>query len=580
MAVQIRSWLTNFINTYIIPNGNNLITGQQANDVLNTIVDSMIHRVDDKALLNLREWSSSRTFELGESCIYLGSIYQSNINGNLNNTPGVSPSWDMITQGNVTKYSFPPYDNAHSYVINDTCRYQDKLWRATAATQGNAPTSPSPYWVEVSASSGLFGEIWQTMTIYPPKTVVRYKGWLYELTTVSSLLSMFFDSELTGGIWKPLPETEQLTRADFQTKKTNSRLVPMRLYYLTDRQVFIVALTSTNTEAYGYAIFDNPDFQNVNGNFLGVWDASIGGTIINKYVVWDNLVYINTTDVNGASSPDIDTTNWSAVNPTAAPTAYVPEVCLCRYHITEDAFSYRKDSRGNEIESISVLLSTAWTYNTLVLFQWGQTKIDSCKGVYIDTRNNTGNISSVNSIASNGYVDLRNNNGDVTGINVLCGNWKLRRDSGKSLNYCSFNRSATNTVIDPTQSYISVNIDELKSNYIYSLDITGKTTIDWSIEVSNIGKAVGVILLYSSNANETIASMYNFDTFPTNIRLVVDPGLTVAITDTTIRWKGGASGITLKGLTGDWVEFGRPSLLDTSLNAPRGGGYEINSGVY
>ena len=48
-------------------------------------------------------------------------------------------------------------------------------------------------------------------------------------------------------------------------------------------------------------------------------------------------------------------------------------------------------------------------------------------------------------------------------------------DSGKSLNYCSFNRSATNTVIDPTQSYISVNIDELKSNYIYSLDITGKT---------------------------------------------------------------------------------------------------------
>lgn len=583
MAVQLRSWIANFINTYIIPNGNNLITGQQAQDLLVAMNDSLLNRVDDKDLLNLREWKSTRAYDQDECCVYQGCIYESTTNGYINNQPDISPfHWSKLTEGNSYKYSFPPYDNAVLYAVDDTVRYQDRLWRAVAATQGNAPTSPSPYWIEVSASTGNFGEPWAAYTIYAQGHVVRYNGWLYEFVSASSLLSISLDSELTaGGIWQPLPNVEQVTRAQFLTKKNNNRLVAGRKYFLTDIGVFLTALTPNRTEEYTYAIFNNPDFQNANGAFLGVWTDVLSATA-NKYSVRDNIVYKNLTGTNTATPPNTDTTNWVAVTVASDPTAYVQELCLCRYHVAENKFSYRKDSRNNEIESLEALINTGWTYSSLDNFQWGDARILECSGRYIDTRNNRGDIMHMRLQGSMSSVDCRNNAGIINNIKILDGGWKINRDGGQTIQSCYFNRMSGH-IINPSVTYQNLCIDENDSNYLIELDITGRTSIDWSIEISNLGgKGVGVVKFKSSNSTEAINSMYNFDAFTGKIRIVVDVALTVSITDSTIKYKNGATGITLNGANGDWVEFGEPSYMKTVFGStsPHGGAYELNSGIY
>lgn len=541
MAVQIRTWLNNFINTYIIPNGNNLITGQQANDILTPIVDSMIHRIDDKDLLNLREWKSTRTFEQGECCVYLGSIYQSSTNSNLNHQPDTTPAhWDKITDGNQVKYSFPPYDNSETYAVNDTCRYQDKLWRATAITQGNAPTSPSPYWIEVSASKGTFGEFHQVNTFYQAGTVVRYNQWLYVMM-LPTYFSANFNSELSAGVWMPFPNIEQLTHVQLLAHIAGSRIAPGRIYYVTDKSVFLTGVTPTYVDPSGYYIAQNPDNNQV-GNYLGfgiykgVWSS---GMTINdmEIVLYNGKYYRNLTDDAG-SNPDTDSVNWTIVqkgkwrstlivnyndvviwngmhyknlvggnfgNPTTNPAdwqlvalgspSYITEVDQCYFDVQSGTLLKRIDKRGNVIGSTSLV---EYNYaNAIAVFDWGNDKCynNTCSSGLLHCYNNAGIIRGCK-VSGRAIINSDLNDGTIE--DVVANNYTnvlACKDSLKGLVNCRFESGEALTtytdgvsifqVFDKTLHQDNIRITTTHSNFrkvgLSKINIpVASTTIDLS----------------------------------------------------------------------------------------------------
>lgn len=417
MSVQVRALIKNFINTYIIPNGNNLITGAQANSVLNDLADSLIHRIDDIDLLGLKEYKSTRTYVLGECCVRFGSIYQSSLQNNINHPPESSqPYWNKLTDANSLFYSFPPWDNAEVYAIDDTVRYQDRLWRAIQAGQGQAPATGSSYWIEVSASRGGFGEPWVINTIYPQGTVVRKDGWLYEMQ-LPNYYSASFAGELSVGVWKAFAQVAQMTYAALMTELINSRIAPMRTYYLTDKRVFIKGVDRNNVDPNGLHIAENPDNQKIGnystgfGTYRGAWTNvmviatgevverlgkyyrnitgdNLGAPEINTtdfqpvnlgkwrislianagdVVIWNGIHYKNLTGVNSIDPPHLDPSTWQAV-PNGSVT-YATELDACFFHIESGNITQRLDKRGNIIGSKSIVLFNS--ANPIPYFDWG-----------------------------------------------------------------------------------------------------------------------------------------------------------------------------------------------------------------
>jgi hypothetical protein len=605
MAVQIRAWITNFINTYIIPNGNNLITGQQANDVLNAMTDSMIHRIDDKELLNLREYKSTRTYDLGECCVYLGSIYQSSTNGNLNNPPDITPAhWDKITDGYGYKYSFPPYDNAETYAVDDTCRYQDRLWRAIAITQGNAPAAPSSYWIEVSASRGTFGEFWQPNTFYQAGTVVRFNQWLYVMMQ-SSYFSTSFNNELTAGVWKSFPMVEQLSHAQLLSHITASRIVPGRIYFVNDKNVLLNGVTPKFVDPNGLLLVENPDNQK-SGNYIGfgiyagVWSS--GMAINDQEIVLYNGKYYRNISGDAGSPPDVDMANWSTVqkgkwrlslsvnegdvviwngrhyrnligfnpgNPTDFPgvwqlvasgsPTYISEIDSCYFDVELGLVLQRIDKRGNIIGTPSLI---EFNYaNPIPMFDWGNDNCynNECKSGLLIAYNNSGIVRNC-SVKGRSLIDLDLNDGTID--NIHADNFTqvvASKDFGKFLKNCILasgeslttytNGINTKQVFDKDVSQDNIRITTTDSNFrklnLSGINIHASTTVLDIGQYDSFCKYCGEVEI-TSNADVILDDIIGLSTVNINSEFVyrqirINPvGINVTLKHGLIKCPSGA----------------------------------------
>ncbi len=76
MSIKTKANLTTDTGTAINDNTTRDITPADVRGAIVDLIDSSINRIDDKPLLNLREYNTARSYEVGEGSIKLGVIYQ------------------------------------------------------------------------------------------------------------------------------------------------------------------------------------------------------------------------------------------------------------------------------------------------------------------------------------------------------------------------------------------------------------------------------------------------------------------------------------------------------------------------
>ena len=81
--------------------------------------------------------------------------------------------------------------------------------------------------------------------------------------------------------WISITATTPKTYAQVQTMISNSTLNPNRVYFLTDKNIYVKAVTKRALSETALLKATNADYNNVTGNFIGVWS----GTTLIKYTL-------------------------------------------------------------------------------------------------------------------------------------------------------------------------------------------------------------------------------------------------------------------------------------------------------
>ena len=150
-----------------------------------------------------------------------------------------------------------------------------------------------------------------------------------------------------------------ITYVNLSALMISSRLVVGAFYKITDRAdlgIIVQATDLNKVSVEGKGLFLNADYQNVYGNNLGIWNASLVGISIGKVVIYGGIQYSSVNGVLG-TNPSIDTVNWIAITPSQS--TYMLESDFIKYNFTNDTILYREDKRNNEI------------YTDTTNFQWG-----------------------------------------------------------------------------------------------------------------------------------------------------------------------------------------------------------------
>ncbi len=75
----------------------------------------------------------------------------------------------------------------------------------------------------------------------------------------------------------------EILYADLATLKSTSSLIPATIYFITDKNIYVQALTTNGLEAEATLKATNADYNNVTTNFIGVWKGTTG-------ILYDTLV--------------------------------------------------------------------------------------------------------------------------------------------------------------------------------------------------------------------------------------------------------------------------------------------------
>jgi hypothetical protein len=151
-------------------------------------------------------------------------------------------------------------------------------------------------------------------------------------------------------------------------------LIPGCKYLISDRGdrgIVLDAETNNRFTLHGTYLAALPDYQNLTGQWLGRWTASLS-PFPTQLTAWQERMYVNTTGANGASNPATDTTNWTALAFTDS--RYVLESHACEFDFENDWVQKRADRRGNEVKinaSAAGQLSGAPDLNNFYFFPWG-----------------------------------------------------------------------------------------------------------------------------------------------------------------------------------------------------------------
>lgn len=189
---------------------------------------------------------------------------------------------------------------------------------------------------------------------------------------------------------------------------------------LSDLGIIVQGTSSTTVSLEGKGLFLNADYQNLGGNNVGVWNATMPPVTAGVSVcIWDGLMYLSADGVVGATP--VDAEHWTLISKSVA-NGYILECDDVRYDpfisAGVDRLLYRADKRQNEVEYFIYQGG-----NSLVKFQWGNydenfpTGAIGCygnkviSGGFIDNVNQSQRAKTIDNIVSNGSVIEANTNG-------------------------------------------------------------------------------------------------------------------------------------------------------------------------
>jgi hypothetical protein len=182
-----------------------------------------------------------------------------------------------------------------------------------------------------------------------------------------------------------------VTNAQLLTLIGTNAVVP-NTWYLVSNAIFTLTLndtvpilvqgvTTNSVSLSGSGIFLNADYQQI-GNYsgvsgfvsnLGVWTTALA-PVIGSVVMWNNLNYVNTTGVNGVSSPQIDVVNWTVLSKTST-NGYIQEIDDITYEPSSNNILSREDKRYNKVENNPSTYTA--TDEAFYVFQWGNNQVQS-----------------------------------------------------------------------------------------------------------------------------------------------------------------------------------------------------------
>lgn len=155
---------------------------------------------------------------------------------------------------------------------------------------------------------------------------------------------------------------QEVTYAAAAALRTAGTLSPGVVYFLTDKNIYVKALSTTGFAEQATYKATLIDWQNVTGNFLGLWTSGLAGVALNKLCAYNTSMYVNITGSNGASNPTIDTTNWTVIATTDS--RYQTEYDSVIYNFTDNYIVARWDKRGNFVQ--------CFDQSNINTFQWGR----------------------------------------------------------------------------------------------------------------------------------------------------------------------------------------------------------------
>ena len=180
-----------------------------------------------------------------------------------------------------------------------------------------------------------------------------------------------------------------LTNAQLLNLIATNTIVAGQFYLVTDALgtdggVVLQGDAINGSSVNGTGLYYNADYQAV-GNYSGVvgFTSNVGiwwnpppapvpfgaGSV----VIYDNLHYVNLTNVWGVLSPPLDGANWQLI-PKSPTGGYIRACDQVRYNVQTNRVVYRADKQGNEVD---------WFNNgvndSIADFQWGRNQVTNNK---------------------------------------------------------------------------------------------------------------------------------------------------------------------------------------------------------
>lgn len=161
------------------------------------------------------------------------------------------------------------------------------------------------------------------------------------------------------------PTIIDILYADLVTKIGASGLIKGLSYRITDptvdsyidNGVILMAVDVDKIELEGTGLYLNADYQaigdysEVNPAFvsqLGRWNDLLAPAI-GDVCIYNNIHYVNITGANSTSTPQGDSTNWTALAKNLT-NGYIAETCAVTYNLAQNRVVERRDTRQNLVQ--------------------------------------------------------------------------------------------------------------------------------------------------------------------------------------------------------------------------------------
>lgn len=350
------------------------------------------------------------------------------------------------------------------------------------------------------------------------------------------------------------------TYSNLVTAQNNSNLQPGRLYYISDKEIYINALTDSEFKSKATLRAINADYQNID---QWISDSDGGTYSAGDNAIYNNLVFENDTGTNTDTAPPNDSTNWTEISFSDNSSLYNVEFDAIFYDFVNDTISYREDKRGNKIGAGGLFLSNSDPIND---FQWGNDSVTNnylFEGVISDCLNQRGTIKSNiitgggqiiatdnssniqnNTVSGAGTIDAPQNEGNVNRNTVIgFGTLEVKNNTGSKTNFVveqdsTFTSNGTgsgmeyNTISERSQVTVPTNASSFSNNKVgaeASTTITNNQNlnratilgIQFDFTVDSFITASTQITRLEKNVNGSIDISKSIQDFPAQDEVVV-----------------------------------------------------------